>query len=173
MGLNAPGLTALQLQENALVLHYGGKTCTLPFRTGALVQSHLWDDPALPCVIAAGWRAPDSLLFRVHLLGERLGSLSLQLKLRPGGATLALCSHEEHPRPRFQRHCGRCNRSVNPSGPPAAMRSGRLALFLQARPLQSAAECVMLFCTKGELASSGLRVGCIALTRNLIWIMPT
>lgn len=101
MGLNAPGLTALQLQENALVLHYGGKTCTLPFRTGALVQSHLWDDPALPCVIAAGWRAPDSLLFRVHLLGERLGSLSLQLKLRPGGATLALCSHEEHPDPDF------------------------------------------------------------------------
>ena len=57
--------------------------------------------PALPCVIAAGWRAPDSLLFRVHLLGERLGSLSLQLKLRPGGATLALCSHEEHPDPDF------------------------------------------------------------------------
>ena len=39
--------------------------------------------------------------FRVHLLGERLGSLSLQLKLRPGGATLALCSHEEHPDPDF------------------------------------------------------------------------
>ena len=53
------------------------------------------------CVIAAGWRAPDSLLVRVHLLGERLGSLSLQLKLRPGGATLALCSHEEHPDPDF------------------------------------------------------------------------
>ena len=34
-------------------------------------------------------------------LGERLGSLSLQLKLRPGGATLALCSHEEHPDPDF------------------------------------------------------------------------
>lgn len=95
-----PGLTALQLQENALVLHYGGKTCTLPSGRGHWCKAICGMTPRCP-VLSPPAGVPDSLLLRVHLLGERLGSLSLQLKLRPGSATLALCSHEEHPDPDF------------------------------------------------------------------------
>lgn len=101
MGPNAPGLTEVQLQPDALVLHYGEKVCTLPYRAGNLVQSQLWNDPAFPCAIAAGWRTTDTILFRVNLLGERLGSLSLQLHFGSDEVTLTMCSHEEYQDPDF------------------------------------------------------------------------
>lgn len=97
LGPNAPGMTALQLDEECLTLYYGERVCLLPYQAGNLVQSCLWNDSAIPCVIAAGWRTPDTILFRIHLLGERLGSLSLQLRLGTNHVTLNMCSHEEHP----------------------------------------------------------------------------
>lgn len=75
LGPNAPGMTALQLDEECLTLYYGEQVCLLPYQAGNLVQSCLWNDSAIPCVIAAGWRTPDTILFRIHLLGERLGVL--------------------------------------------------------------------------------------------------
>ncbi|WP_458007921.1 hypothetical protein, partial [Faecalibacterium duncaniae] len=39
--------------------------------------------------------------------------------------------------------------------------------------LHPAPDCGMLDARKRESAQSGLRVGCIALTCDLIWIMPT
>lgn len=93
---NAPGLTQVRLRLDALELCYGEKSCTLRFQAGGLAQGYLWDDPTIPYTAAAGWRAPDTLLLRVYLLGERLGNFSVQLHLTEAGVTLALMDHEEY-----------------------------------------------------------------------------
>lgn len=93
---NAPGLTQVRLRLDALELCYGEKSCTLRFQAGGLAQGYLWDDPTIPYTAAAGWRAPDTLLLRVYLLGERLGNFSVQLHLTEAGVTLALTDHEEY-----------------------------------------------------------------------------